>query len=54
MTAAKTGATVTSNGVNLIDKDNTRCVFLRMVEQITDTGRADTDEHFHEVRTRKY
>ncbi|MNC31197.1 hypothetical protein D3C75_795110 [compost metagenome] len=51
MSAAKSGAALTSDSIDFIDKDNTRCILLRILEQITHTGCADTDEHFHEVGT---
>ncbi|MNI20507.1 hypothetical protein D3C73_739920 [compost metagenome] len=51
MSAAKSGAALTSDSIDLIDEDNTRSVLLRILEQITHTGCADTDEHFYEVGT---
>ena len=51
MSAANAGAAVAADCVNFIDKDDRRSVFLRLIEQVTDTGRTDTHEHFHEIRT---
>ncbi|MNC17112.1 hypothetical protein D3C75_649790 [compost metagenome] len=50
VSAAKACAPLASDSVNFIDKDNTRSILLGILEQVTDTGCADTDEHFHEVR----
>ena len=41
----------TSYGVNFIDKDNRRCLFFGLFEQIAHTARAYTHKHFDEVRT---
>ena len=43
--------TVTPDGVDLVNKDNGGRVLFRDVEEVTNTARADTDEHFDEVRT---
>ena len=51
VSAADAGAAVAADCVNFIDKDNRRSVFLRLIEQVTDTGRTDTHKHFHEIRT---
>ena len=50
MTAADTCAALTANGVDLIDKHDARRIFLRLAKKVTDTGSADTDEHFYKVR----
>ena len=52
VTAAKTCASATTNGVDFIDEYDTGRVLLRLFKQVTDTGCTDTDEHFYEVRTR--
>ena len=52
MAAAHTGTTLATDGVNLVDEDNARAVFLGLIKQVTDTRGTDTDEHFDEVRTR--
>mmetsp|Transcript_17410 Transcript_17410/g.28907 ORF Transcript_17410/g.28907 Transcript_17410/m.28907 type:complete len:326 (-) Transcript_17410:173-1150(-) len=44
--------TLTTNGINLVDKDNTRCIGTRFLEQVTDATRSDTDKHFNKVGTR--
>ena len=46
------GASLAAHGVNFIDKDDTRRVLFGLVKHVTHTGCADTDKHFHEVRTR--
>ncbi len=52
MTASHTGSTLSCNSIDLIDKNDTRMVFLCIFKQISDTGCADTDKHFHKVRPR--
>ena len=49
--AAKTCASLTSYRIDLIDKDDAGRVLLGLLEQISDTGCADADEHFDEVGT---
>ncbi|MNE72035.1 hypothetical protein D3C80_1679460 [compost metagenome] len=51
MTTTKSGATLTTYSINLINKDDTWCIFLRILEQIPYTGSTDTDKHFYEVGT---
>ena len=51
VTAAHTGAALTSYGIYLIDKYDTRCVLFGLIEQITDTGSTDAYKHFHKIRT---
>ncbi len=38
--------------IHLIDEDDRRCGSLCLVEQVTDSTRADADEHLHELRGR--
>ena len=49
----RTAVTAASNGVNLINKDNTWRILSGVLKQITDTGRAHAHEHLHKVRTGK-
>ncbi len=49
--AAETGAAVASDRVDLVYEDDRRGVGLRLLEQVADAGRTDTDEHLDEVRT---
>ena len=49
MTAAHTGSTLSCNCIDLIDKNDTRCMLLALFEQVADTGSTDTDKHLHEV-----
>src|SRR5262249_9714613 len=50
VTTAEAGATVTADGVDLVHEDDRRGVRLGLLEQVTDTGGTDTDEHLDEVR----
>ena len=49
VSAAKTRSSLTSDGIDFIDEDETRGVGLRCLEEGTDTRGADTDIHFDEV-----
>ena len=49
--AAVTGVTALTDRIDLIDKDDTRCLLLRFLKQIPHTGSSDTDEHLHKIRT---
>src|SRR5690625_2351583 len=51
MTTAKASTTLPTYSVNFIDKNNTRCIFLRVFKQIANTGGTDPYEHFYEVRS---
>ncbi|MNI53430.1 hypothetical protein D3C73_1082580 [compost metagenome] len=51
MTAAHTGTTVTTDGVDFVDKDDAWSVFLGLFEHIANTAGTDTDEHFDEIGT---
>ena len=51
VTAAHAGASVAADGVDFINEDNRRGVFLCLVEQVADTRSADTDIHFYEIGT---
>ena len=42
---------MTTDGIDLINEDNARSVFLALLEQITHAARANAYEHFDEVRT---
>ena len=48
--AAHTCATLTTDGVDLVDEDNAGRVSFRLGEEVTHAGGADADEHFDEVR----
>ncbi|OIQ63409.1 hypothetical protein GALL_550500 [mine drainage metagenome] len=50
MAAAHSGATLTSNGVDFINENDRRRILFSLCEKITDSGSADADEHFDEVR----
>ena len=49
MSAAHTGTAASRNGIDLIDKDDARSVFLRVLKKIAYTGSADADEHLDEI-----
>ena len=50
VSAAETGATVTSDGIDLVDEDDARSVLLTLFEEVADARGADADEHFYKVR----
>ena len=47
--AAHAGATVPADGIDLVDEDDRGRVLLGLLEQVADSGGADTDEHLDEV-----
>ncbi|GAA3298777.1 hypothetical protein GCM10020295_35220 [Streptomyces cinereospinus] len=49
--AAEAGAAVAADRVDLVDEDDGRGVRLGLLEQVTDPGGTDTDEHLDEVGT---
>ena len=51
VTAAEAGAAVPADGVDLVDEDDRRGVRLGLLEEVTDPGGTDTDEHLDEVGT---
>ena len=51
MTTAHTGTTMTTNGVDLIDKDNARRMLLGLFEHVANTARTNTDKHLNKVGT---
>ena len=52
VTAAKAGAAMAADGVDLVDEDDARRVCLALLEQIAHAARADAHEHLDEVGTR--
>src|SRR5690606_25003403 len=50
MTTAQSGATVATNGVDLVDEDDAGRMLLGLLEHVTHTAGADPDEHFDEIR----
>ena len=48
--SSKPGITALSDSVYLVDKNNTRGMLLRLLEQIPDTGGSHTYKHLHEIR----
>ena len=51
VTAAEAGAALAADGVDLVDEDDRGRLLARGLEQVAHTGRADADEHLHEVGT---
>src|SRR5690606_23448293 len=49
MATAMAAATMTTYGIDLIDKNNARRLFLRLFKHIADAGRTHTDKHLHEI-----
>ena len=49
VTAAQAGAALTADGVDLVDEDDRRAGFLRLLEQVAHAGSAHADEHLDEV-----
>ena len=49
--AAHLVVTALSDGINLVDKDNTRSHLLRLLEQVAHTGSPDSHIHLHKRRT---
>ena len=43
--------TRTTDRIDLIDEDDSRCFLLSLTEQVTYTTRTYTHEHLHEIRT---
>ena len=46
---AQPGASLAADGVDLVDEDDAGGVLLGLVEEVTDTGGAHTDEHLDEL-----
>ena len=51
MAAADTGTSLTSYSIDLIDEYDTGSILLGLVEEVTHTRCADSDEHLYEIRT---
>ena len=51
VTTTKACATLTTNGVDFVNKDDARHVFLCLFKQISNTACAYADKHFHKVGT---
>src|SRR5690606_1476355 len=51
VSTAETGTAVAADGVDLVDEDDRGRVGLGLLEQVTDPGGTDTDEHLDEVGT---
>ena len=51
MAAAHSGSSLTGYRIDLINKDDTRCMALALFKKISYTGSTDTYEHLHEIRS---
>ena len=51
MATAHTGTTVTTHSINLVDKDDARCLLFGLFEHVTNPRSTHTHEHLYEVRT---
>ena len=51
VTAAQTGTALPAYGIDFVNKNDTRRVFLRLLEHVAHTACTDADEHFDEIRT---
>ena len=51
VTATETCTTLAPHGIDFVDEQNARSVFLACFKQVTYAACAHTNEHFHKVRT---
>ena len=51
LVSTEAGISRLTDGVDLVDEDDTRCRLRRLLKQITHTARTDADEHLDEIRT---
>ena len=52
VTACESGTvTLLTNGIDLIDEDNTRCFLIRLFKKVTDLGGTHTNKHLYKLRT---
>ena len=51
VSTAVPAVTAFTDGIDLIDKNDTGGIFLRLIKEFTDTGCTYTNKHFHEIRT---
>ncbi|MNF48606.1 hypothetical protein D3C84_298560 [compost metagenome] len=49
VTTTQPGATMSTDGVDLVDEDDAGRVFLGLLEHVANAGRTHTDEHLDEV-----
>src|SRR5690606_1495550 len=49
--ATQAGATMTTDGVDLVDEDDARRMLLRLLEHVAHPAGANADEHLDEVGT---
>src|SRR5699024_10924508 len=50
VSTTKPSTTLTTNSINLINKYNTRCIFLCVFKQIMHQASTDPNEHLNKVR----
>ncbi len=48
MAATQSGATLTTDGINLINEDDARRIAFGLFKKVADAGSADTNKHLHE------
>src|SRR5690606_17511097 len=51
MATTEAGATGTADRIDLVDKDDARCMLLRLLEHVAHTGCANTNKHLDKVGT---
>ena len=49
MTTAQTGASKSTDGIDLINKYNTGSILFCLIEQISNSAGSHANEHFHKV-----
>ena len=52
MTTPKPRTALTTDRIDLVNKNQTRRIFLRLLKHIAHTGSPHTDEHFYKIGTR--
>src|SRR5262249_6092342 len=50
MAAAQAGTAMATDGIDFVDKDDARGVFLALFEEVAHAAGTDAYKHFHEVR----
>src|SRR5579864_3520292 len=52
VTATEARASMTPDGVDLVDEDNARSILFALLKQVANPAGADADKHFYEIGTR--
>ena len=50
MSTAKTGATMTTDCINLVNKNDTRCILFPLNKEIPDSRGTDSNKHLNKIR----